>query len=593
MPNTNVAFNGQTLVIPGAYYGDNVVAAATPTVPTTPPLIFLGYGYGQKPKTPVTYVTPQNLLSAIRGGPCSGFVQFLTNPSPQLNGAQQITYINVGSATQSSLTLQNSNASGVITLTSTNYGIPSNLLQAAVAAGGVSGSIQLTLYDGYANTQAIGNNLGIPFEVAYTGAATGVTYGVTVSGGVATTFFTSGAASGQNVSIPLGAGSYATVGSVVEYLNGTGFYSAIVLNNGSLPSTYLDSASGVALAVPSSGVNQYANVYAEYGDVIFWVNQYASSYATAVITSGTTSTSGAPLNVLPLTPFSGATSTPPTTSDYASGFNVALTVPGWAVFASSNASGVIALGCQHVATASQSVNGMWRRFFSGSSTGDSVATTQAVAQSMDQINATYVYPGVYANNTGTGQNQLYDGLHAAAAVAGMATGNAVATPLTNKQLNATGVEVLLTPSQINTLQQSGVMPIWIPQQTGVPTIVSDLTTWQVDSNPENVFNQQVACRYYLAYSVVNTLQPFVGSVANPLIETNILNAVKQVLNALLYNSGNANGVLVSWNASTLQLIYTGSNQLAAVQVSVVFVGQNRFVTAYVNVLPLSITVTIT
>ena len=593
MPSVNVAFNGQTLIIPGAYYADNVAAAATPTVPTTPPLIFLGYGYGQKPKTAVTYVNPQNLLSAIRGGPCSGFVPFLTNPSPQLNGAQQITFINVGSATQSSLTLQNGAASGVVALTSVNYGIPSNLLQAAVAAGTVSGSKQLTLYDGYANTQAIGNNLGIPFEVAYTGAATGVTYSVATSGSVATTFTTTGAAAGQNVTIPLGAGNYATVGAIVQYLNGTGFYSATVLNNGQLPATSLDTATSVALAVPSGGVNQYANVYAEYGDVVFWVNQYASSYATAAITPGTTSSSGSPLSGIPLTPFSGATSTPPTNSDYASGFNVALTTPGWAVFADSNASGTIALGCAHVATASQTVNGQWRRFFSGSNVGDTVTATQTVAQGMEQINATYVYPGIYANSTFTGQNQLFSGLYVAAMVAGMATGNAVATPLTNKQLNATGVEVQLTPSQINTLQQSGVMPIWVPQQTGVPTIVSDLTTWQADNNPENVFNQQVACRYYLAYSVVNTLQPFTGTIADPLTETRILNAVKAVLNALLYNSGNANGVLVSWDPNTLQLIYTGSNQLAAVQCSVVFVGQNRFVTASIVVTPLNITVTAT
>lgn len=586
MPNMNVSFNGQTLVIPGAYYADNVAAALSPAPVTTPPLILIGYGYGQKPFVPATYLTPQDLLTAIRGGPVSGFVPFLTNPSPVLNGAQQVTFINVGANTQSSLTLL-SGTSGVVSLQSTNYGLPSNLLQAEIQAGSLAGR-QMTLYDGYGNKTAAGDNLGVPFQLAYTGTSSGVSYSVIVSGGVATTFTTTSPHAGESLTIPLGPGNYSTIASLTGYLNGTGFYNATVISNGNLPATNLDAIASGALASGAAAVG----VTATLGDIVYWVNNNALGLATAAIASGVTSSPAVQPSLLPLTPFSGATSVPPTLSNYASGFNVALAIPGWAVFADSNASGVNALGTQHVITASETVNGQWRRFFSGSSLGDSVANAVQAAQNANAYQSTYVYPGIYAVDTTTGVNTLFDGHHAAAAAAGMATGNAVTTPLTNKAITGTGIEIALTPSQINQLQQAGVMPIWVPLQTSVPTIVSDLTTWQNDANPENVFNQQVACRQYLAYSLVNATQPYTGTQADPLREVKILNAAKAMLNALMYNSGNANGVLLAWSPSSLTLVYNGQQQVAALRVDVQFIGQNRFITTQTNILPTSFTLSL-
>lgn len=589
MPNLNVPFVGGTLIIPGAYYADNVALNNLGAQTPTPPLIFIGFGYGQQPYVPTTYDSPQSLLAAIRGGPCADYVPFLTSPSSQLAGAQQITYINVGANTQSSLTLL-SGSSGVVNMTSVNYGLPSNLLQAMVQSGSTAGA-KLTLYDGYSQVTAVGDNLGVPLQVAYTGAATGVTYSVTVSGGVATAFKTSSPNAGESVNISLGNGAFSTVASVVEYLNGTGFYSATALSatNGALPSASLDLASGVSLPMAAAPYT-FVNVYATLTDLVYWVNNLSQQLATAVIASGITSSSGVAPSALPLTPFAGATSVPPTLANYASGFNIALTQPAWVVFADSNASGVIALGVQHAVTASAPANGQYRRFFTGSAIGDSVATAVQKAKSCNALQACFVYPGIYRTNTATGQNVLHGGHAASAAAAGMATGNPPATPLTNKSMTGNGVEVNLTPAQIDTLQQAGVMPLWVSPQTGVPTIVSDFTTWQNDANPENVFTQQVACRYFLAYSMLNALNPYVGTIASPVTEVMILNAVKNTLNALIYSGTNVNGVVSSWDPTTLQLVYTGAQQLAAITVSVTLVGQNRFITEYVNIQPLNIVI---
>lgn len=590
MPNVNISFQGQTLILPGAYYADNVQAVTPGAPPPAPPLIFIGYGYGVKPQTAVNFAVPQDLVNAVRNGPCSGFIPFLTNPSNQVNGAQLITYINPGENTQATLGLSNAAGSGVGVLTSANYGTPSNLLQASVTTGTLAGK-KLTLYDGFANTSAVGDNLGVPFQVAYTGAATGgLSYTVAVTGLTALSFHGQSPNANESFTVSFASGQYSTVQQVVNYINGTGFWSAIPIGDGTMPSSSLDIATTISLAAPVSGVSQYTNVTAALGSVLWFVNQYVgSNYATAVASGTITQlTSGlAPANI-PLTPFGGAVSVPPTTSDYQTALNVALQQPGWVVFCDSNAAAVQALLAQHCVTASSVSNGKYRRGFTGSSVGDSVNTAIAAAQSLNALQMCYVYPGIYRTNTITGANQLWSGLYAAAAAAGIAAGNQIALPLTNKSLVGNGVETQLTVSQINQLQSAGVMPIFVPSQTGVPTIVSDMTTWQNDSNPENVFTQQVACRFYTAYSLNNAMAPYVGQIADPTMLVRIRNSVTQTLNALIYTPG-SNGTISSWNPKTLVLTYTGSNQTLAISVQVTLVGQIRFITVYVPIQPLSLT----
>ena len=514
-------------------------------------------------------------------------MQWLTKPSPQLNGAQQITFINVGENTQSTLSLASSGAA-TVALTSTNYGLPSNLLSVTVTTGFISNKDRaVTVYDGYGQTSLTASSAGVPFQLVYTGSATGTTFTCSGSGtqNVTTTFTLTSPNAGEGAVINFA--NYPQVEQVVQYINGTGFWFAQVFgNNGQMPSSNLDVAGTIAVGSGSG----FTNVTAQLTGWAWWFNTFAQGYCTATVSGQ--STRGQVLSVVNAAPFSGAVSVPPVNADYASGFNVALTIPGWAVFADKNGPAIQSLGTQHAITATSPLGGnRARRYFTGSSIGDTVSATTGNAAALDSIRSTYAYPGIYANDPLTGINTLYGGMFVGAAAAAMATGNPPQIPLTNKALNGTGVEVNLTVSQIDQLQQAGVMPIWVSPQTGVPTIISDLTTWQLDANPENVFNQQVACRDYLTYSVVNALTPYVGTVADPLSLNRILQAVKATLNALMYNSGNAQGILVSWDPSTLRLVYTGALQLSAVTVNVIFVGQNRFITALVSVLPLSILVT--
>src|SRR6185437_6405941 len=247
--------------------------------------------------------------------------------------------------------------------------------------------------------------------------------------------------------------------------------------NGQMPTQFIDSQSAVSLPAPVSNVNQFVNCTAGIGSILYWVNQFGQNLASA---SGVIAgTYDIPSNIQ-LTHFSGATAVPPTTGDYQTAFNAAALQNAWTVFADSNNPAIIALGTQHAIDMSEPQIARWRRFISGSSIGDTVTQACATSRSMNAYQATYCYPGIWRTDTNTGNNLLYSGLHVAAAVASMMAGNVIAQPLTNVSLIGNGVEVQLSNGaggQIDTLQQAGVMPIWINSLTLEPTIVSDFTTW--------------------------------------------------------------------------------------------------------------------
>jgi hypothetical protein len=598
VPQQAISFNGLTLFLPGVYYGDNVSASLPTTPPATPPLVFIAYAWGPKPKVPTTYITTANLASAMRGSPGSLYIPALANPSPNQNGAQFITLIDPSQNTQSSQSLLTTGSTAQTILTSTLYGPPSNQLTSQVTSGSVAG-LKLTVTDNFAGTQLVGDNLTVPFQLAYSGAASGVTYSVTSA-----TFTIASSIPTENVIVPIGPGQYSTTALLTEYLNGTGNYFAEGLSatGGQLPSNFLTAITGTTLVAPVSGNPQFVNVNAYLHDIAFWVNQFAAGLCTAV-TSGADTIANLPVTGSP-TFFSGARGVPPTNNDYALALNAALNTAGWVVFCDSNTPAVQALLAQHCEIASSTPYGAWRRGFTGSSIGDTVTTTITNATGLDSLQMNYLYPGIYVTNTQTGQNQLQSGLYAAAAAAGIAAGNQIALPLTNKVLNGAGVELAnagtpLSTSQLAQLQNGGVQVLYLPQSTGVPTILSDVTTWQVDDNIENTSSQQIACRYWLAYSLVNTLLPYIGTIAAPITEMTIIKAVIKTLNALIYTGGSSNGVLASWgtdengNSVPITLMFNGEQQLAGIQLTAELVSQNKYITVYSTLLPLSFTISST
>ena len=324
------------------------------------------------------------------------------------------------------------------------------------------------------------------------------------------------------------------------------------------------------------------------GDVVFFINTKALTVASASIFGSVVSSPALIPALVANQFFTGATNQVPSLANYASGLNVGLTQPAWALFIDNNTPGVRALGNQHAATASTVIYRRWRRFVTGSVLGEPASTAQTNALNINEITTTYVWPGIQATSTLTGLNQTYDGNHVAAAVAGIYTGNPASLPITNKTLLGNGVEQVASLATLDLLQGNGVLVLNLDQNTRLPTFLSDVTTWQNDNNPANVFNQQISLRFALDYYIVNSLQPYVGGVASNFTEGQIYNATARALNQVLYNGQNTIGLLNSWDTSTLTVSYDGTTQTATVSVAVVFVGQNRFIVVNITVNPLSI-----
>jgi hypothetical protein len=582
MVNVTTQFQGQTLILPGAYSYVSVAGTLASVNAAVPPVIFICNSYGGAPYSAVTFANAQAAVPYLRGAPSAVYLQALYTPSSQVNGASLVTVINAAQNTQSALTISDATPTAVMTFTSANYGLPSNLLQMDIVAGNIGG-VTITLFDGYAGTSVVGTNLGIPMQIAYLGSGT-VNYTVTST---ALTITSSNAAESLSVLFS----SYQTVAQAVAYISGTGYYDAVVVSNAQLPLRSLDLASAITLPPPTSGVPNFVNVTATLTDIQFWATQFASAYVTTpTIPGGITSIpANAPVPI-PYTHFTGGTNVPPTNSNYASALNAALNTPGWIVFVDSNAPAVQALASQHVTTASSIPYRSWRRYFTGSSVGDSISTTVTAATDLNSSLCSYFYPGLQVTNTTTGLNTTYGGLFVAACAAGMAAGNPVAMPLTNKTVTGNGVEVVLNTSQILTLISSGVFVLYLPQDTNVPTFAQDLTTWQVNNNSSLLYNQQVSIDQFLSYVLFQTGQPYVGTIASTFDQTNILKAYKALLNGLINSSTNSNGILNSWDSSSLTITYNSAQQLQAISVNVVPVGQNIYITVTANVQPLNLTI---
>jgi hypothetical protein len=593
MPNMNISFQGATLSKPGAYEADQPTGVnPNPALPV-PPLVFIGYGYGGKPATPYTFDSVAAWQAFLRGGPCGMFAPVLDDPSPALNGAQQITYFNASENTQSMTGLI---ASGMISntvFTSVNYGSPSNQLQLSATPVYNGAGINITLYDGYSGEIESQDNVGVPLQAGYIGMGT---YGMIefadpeMTGAPTEIILTDAGATVATLQI--GPSGYTTASELYEYLIGSLDFTGNIIGDGTVPLADFDIGSYM-LPAPVAGAVQYVTLTASWNGPVYWANQYASDLVTAV--RGNThypAVGGIVFETVTSQHFSGAVSVPPTTQDYANCLNASLMVPGWVLVLDTDDTDVIALASENTTQASSTVMGRWRRFFTGSPLGETVSGAVSEAQAINNKSVCYAYPGISVTNPTTGVTTMYGGYMAGAAAAAIACGNNVAQPLTNQQLQAVDVEVAISDTDLDTLQQGGVMPV-MPDSTNIPRIISDYTTWQADADPLNVFTQQIACRYWVAYTLVSAAQPYVGTIAAPLDEVKILNAAKKALNGLVQTSANTNNaVLASWDATSLQLVYTGANQTAAISVNVTIVGQNRFITIFVPVQTYSATTTL-
>ena len=584
MPNIFPSVNGQQIILPGVY-GSVTGQTNFPTGTVgNGPLVFVAQSYGVEPNTPTLFTDPNSLIAAMRGAPSANFVPFIFNPSSQLSGASQVYLINVSPSSQSTASIAGTQSAGSITLTSANYGSPSNLLTYSLTSGAIAG-YSLTVTDKYSGATVTGNNLGVPFGITYTGtAASGVTYEVQNTTPYPTFVLTSSNA-GESYSFVLNPETFPTITTLINTINGLGPYAAYGVSSsfGAMAANLLDITSA-AVTIPVGGTS-YAYVTAYIADTATWVNTFASNLVTATATSAGPYLQPYTLTLASNVAFTGASNGTPTSTNYSAALEKALNIQCASVFIDSNEADIVALGAAHVEAAAAAGTSQPRRYVTGPALGATDSVVQELAASLNSQYATVAYPGGYSAINGT--SQLYSSLTTAAMVAGMMAGNPPSVPLTNKELAYTALETNLSTTSIGTLQQSGVLVAYLPIATKVPTLATDVTTWLNSANPSYIYNQQVALGINVLTNLLAGLQQFIGGtvVSTTITGGQIKNRIQRIINRLT-------GQVVSPGYPVLiTLTYAQATGTWSASIGVVLLNQTRYIFLNIALSPQSSTLT--
>jgi hypothetical protein len=172
-------FNGRLHTTPIAVSAvdDTAMAPQNPAVGNN--MAIIGMSDAGQPQKAITFSTPREAETVLRGGELLVAVRKAFSPSPQTNGPNKVTVVRVDPATQSSLTLLDAGGNDSIVLTSELYGIYANMIRVEVTEGSDFGyklttRLQQTFY--------VADNVAREaFTIRYTGAASAADVTVTAT----------------------------------------------------------------------------------------------------------------------------------------------------------------------------------------------------------------------------------------------------------------------------------------------------------------------------------------------------------------------------------------------------------------------------
>lgn len=514
-----VFFNGRLLVTPAvatAVY-DMGMLDRNPATGNT--LAMIGESTGGIPFEPTYLYSVPDARDYLKGGSLLRACELAFAPSPETAGPQVICVVRVSSATQSSLTLSNTASASVISLVSTDYGDVTNNIRIKVEAGTLKSS------DGF-------KNISISDETQLlTGEDIG-RLGMTVIPSLGTAWSCTVNDAGMSVtsggagSVTVAFSTYQTVDDVVAKINASTYIDAVTIpGSGSLASsaTFDAMTAKVMSSATATTVTQHISAITE------WINQVG-----AVLTSATrTANAAINVNTSSWTYMAGASDGASVTD---AEYGVALTAleaedVQWIVPVTSNSAvhSRVSTHCTNVSTAQKRE----RRAFVGGPTGltKSQAVTAAAAINNDRV--AYVYPGIYHYDT-TGMFYtrgliLYDPFYTAALMGGAFAGLTPGETMTNKSVLVHGLESnLVAPNDTDTLIRGGVCTLY-KDHRGAIRVARAISTWLNDTRYNRVEVSTGAVVDYVARSVRDALQPFVGNKASPITLQRVNSTVESIL----------------------------------------------------------------
>lgn len=521
----SVFFNGRLLVTPAvesAIY-DGGMATAYPGRAGNVP-VMLGTSEGGIPKQAMFFDSPVTARRALRGGDLLRAVEYAFNPSAESGSPARVAVVRVEEAVQSGLVLKDADGADVIDLKSADYGAHTNSIRVTVEAGGQYGLRATLQHDSSYYTK---DNLSkMPLSVRYGGANATATVAVT-----ATTLVLTAAAA-----VTLTLSDYRSIRELADAVNAQPGFSAVAAIPASPAFGVLD---GLA---PTSCKAVDVSLKADLQAVIDWMNTGGRDLVMATRVTGALK----PPAALAGTYLSGGANGPaPTNEDWQDAFDVLQASDVQWIVPLSVSPSIWYMADAHVQFMSGPGKSERRAFVGGDvihgSLDSGIQAARDAAMALNSDRTALCFPPIldYVNDQLVPLPAYFVGAKMAGGFGAMNFGNT----MTNKVINVPGLD----PSLVNiydsdTLINSGVLCL---RKTRRGFVVSKaITTWLANDNYNRVEISTGAALDYVARTVREALEVFIGRKASPITLHESLSATDSALRELARPEPIGVGVIV-------------------------------------------------
>jgi hypothetical protein len=527
-------FNGREWITPATMSAVNDSALAPTNANVGNTACYLGESAGGQPGVVLSFGSPEEAQATLISGELLTAAMKAFSASDETGGPAQVDVIRVNPATQSALTLLDTNAAPAVTIKSADWGAYTAQIKLTVeeASGGV----------GYAATASYGtasysadNLTANPFDIQYTGAQTAATMSITPT----TLTLTAGGTTVATIELA----TYPTVGQLVDYINTLPGFEADV-NGGAINAPTLNGLDAVtAVSVIPGTSGEPIQVTANLNQLMNWLNSVAPLSQPLLTATYAAGFSGLPVAHIPFTYLSGGSDGITTPASYDSALGVLQTNDvQWItpIIAEPDVWAMVDAHVQYMST----VGGMERRAIVGPDIGTTDVEAIAMAFNLNSDRTSLVHLGYYDYDlTGVLVGlQLYPPYLTAAALSGAFSGVSPGTALTNKAMAFSGLERLLNvPTDTDPLITGGVIPL--AKQTTGYMVIQSVSTWLVNKNYDKVEQSVGWALDYTCRTTREVLDPLRGQKITPILLGRAVTLTESNLKALAVPDPQGPGVL--------------------------------------------------
>jgi hypothetical protein len=523
MADKSIFWNGKKFLLPQAASRIDSSALARSPLGGGAAVAILGEMQGLlAPKVPHLIGSPSTALALLHPNSAEARLasQLVFDPSPGSGtpGASEVYLVPVNPSTRATLTLSN-----VLKLDSYLYGLPANQVKVKVAAGTTGKKVSV----GYGTGEEEFDNLTREsFSIVYIGAGSACTMDIDISAATHLLSTDCTDAAADNLALDLSA--YDTIQELVDAINATGVYTAVV---------FTDSPNELSMqldAVTTQDIKTAA--YTAKSDLQAIVDGLAGSgyvEATRIADAGTV-----PANTADWTYLSGGTNGVTTSDDWLQALDALKVVDVQILLPITSDASVHSAVDSHLDEMSGVTGKLERRAFVGgdlqtwAAEANRTASIAALKAAIKLLNSDRLVHACLGSKhyDPNGRTKLYPAYITAAMYAGIAAGGFPVQPLTRKYLRCLGLEVELRPEEIDTLINANAAPPIVDMVNGAGWVISrQVTTWGKDVDLYRIEFSVGQGADYIARQVRQRHEQLIGLPGTAQLDVTIVSLTNSVL----------------------------------------------------------------